>query len=215
MPSKETLAIFNLQFPIYNQCLMSQFSRSYDLELRTGKFGEDVIKLCQDVTQDSITNPIIRQLIRSATSVGANYAEANGASSRKDFRNKIFICKKEAQETKHWLRMLIVASPTHRAMIEPLGQECQELVLIFQKIGSSLSQPQLKHWEFNEKCKIGNWKLTVLATACCWSAGGTNVATTRFLRLITTVVAKRRTIRVVINYWARLGCLDRFNHRLF
>ena len=108
----------------------------FDLEERTAKFGENVIKLCRITKKDMITIPIISQLIRSATSIGANYMEANGASSKKDFRNKIFICKKEAQETKHWLRMLSVGideNDIHRK----LWQECHELTLIFNKIGSS------------------------------------------------------------------------------
>jgi len=55
--------------------------------------------------------PLISQLVRSSTSVGANYCEANGASSKKDFKNKIHICKKEVQESKHWLHMISVACP--------------------------------------------------------------------------------------------------------
>ncbi|MDH4329998.1 MAG: four helix bundle protein [Candidatus Moranbacteria bacterium] len=69
---------------------------SYDLEERTAVFGEDVIILCKKISKNEITKPLISQIIRSATSVGANYLEANGASSKKDFRNKIFICKKES-----------------------------------------------------------------------------------------------------------------------
>ncbi|TSC74517.1 MAG: S23 ribosomal protein [Parcubacteria group bacterium Gr01-1014_44] len=82
---------------------MSQFSNKYDLEERTACFGETVIALCKSVKDSIITRPLISQLIRSATSIGANYMEANGASSKKDFINKIFICKKEAQETKNRL----------------------------------------------------------------------------------------------------------------
>ena len=66
--------------------------------------------------------------------------EANGASSRKDFKNKIFICKKEAQETKHWLRMLARATPEMKDSVLPLWQEAQELTLIFQKITNTLSK---------------------------------------------------------------------------
>ncbi|MBI2610309.1 four helix bundle protein [Candidatus Giovannonibacteria bacterium] len=118
---------------------MTEFSNNnkYDLEERTAKFGENVIQLCKNMRQDSIAKPIINQLIRSATSIGANYMEANGASSKKDFINKIFICKKEAQETKHWLRMLIICVPDKNIDINKLWQECQELTLIFQKIASS------------------------------------------------------------------------------
>ena len=117
---------------------MSQFSNNYDLEERTGKFGEDLIEFCRTLNQDTITRPIISQCIRSGTSVGANYMEANGASSKKDFRNKIFICKKEVQETKHWLRMLAKCFPERKEETRILWRECQELTLIFQKITSSL-----------------------------------------------------------------------------
>ena len=117
---------------------MAQFSNKYDLEERTAKFGEGVIKFCQSIKQDAITKPLISQFIRSGTSIGANYMEANAASSRKDFGNKIFICKKEAQETKHWLRMLATYLPEKKEEIMALWKECQELTLIFQKITSSV-----------------------------------------------------------------------------
>jgi four helix bundle protein len=74
---------------------------NYDLEERTAKFGGEIIRFCKTLKQDSINKPIINQIVRSATSIGANYMEANAASSKKDFKNKIHICKKEAQETKH------------------------------------------------------------------------------------------------------------------
>ena len=80
---------------------MNQLSNNYDLEERTAKFGEDIIDFCKSVNQDAIVKPLISQLVRSATSIGANYMEANGASSKQDFKNKIFICKKASQETKH------------------------------------------------------------------------------------------------------------------
>lgn len=119
---------------------MSQASnkKQYDLEERTAKFGEAVIVLCRKLKQDVIAKPLIDQLIRAATSIGANYMEANGASSGKDFRNKIFICKKEAQETKHWLRMLAAAIPGMKDEIRIFWAERQELTLIFQKISSSM-----------------------------------------------------------------------------
>lgn len=113
---------------------------NHDLEERTAKFGEEVILLCKSIKHDLITTPIISQLIRSATSIGANYNEANNASSRRDFANKIFISKKEAQETKHWLRMLSTAVDDTEVTnkLRVLWQECQELTMIFQKITNSL-----------------------------------------------------------------------------
>jgi four helix bundle protein len=118
---------------------MNQFPNGYDLEERTAVFGESVIDICRNIRHDAITTPIINQLVRSGTSIGANYMEANGASSRRDFRNKIFICKKEAQETKHWLRMLARCASEKKAEIQRLWKECQELTLIFQRITSSLA----------------------------------------------------------------------------
>lgn len=111
---------------------------NYDLEERTAQFGKDVITICQGVQQTVITRPLINQLVRSATSIGANYAEANGASSKLDFRNKIYICKKESQETRHWLQMLIHASPSIKIASDKLLQECQEFILIFNRITSTL-----------------------------------------------------------------------------
>jgi four helix bundle protein len=113
-------------------------TNKYDLEERTAKFGEAVIGFCKTLKQDSITRPIINQLVRSSTSIGANYMEANGASSKRDFRNKIHICKKESLETKHWLRMLTTCFPDRKERIQKFWKEAQELTLIFAKIISSL-----------------------------------------------------------------------------
>ena len=79
---------------------------SNKLEERTLNFSQSIITLCKKIPETAITKPLIVQLLRSATSVGANYAEANNAASRNDFRNKIFISKKEASETKYWLKIL-------------------------------------------------------------------------------------------------------------
>lgn len=113
--------------------------KPYDLEERTARFSEQVITLCTQIKRDTINTPLLSQLIRSSTSIGANYCEANNASSKKDFRNKVFICKKEAQETKYWLRMILQIIPEKKASVTMLSQECQELIMIFQKICSSLS----------------------------------------------------------------------------
>lgn len=119
---------------------MIQNPKKYDLEERLERFGEEVIEFCKKIPPSAITTPIISQTVRSATSMGANYMEANCASSRKDFRNKIFICKKETQETKHWLRMLAKAAPEKKEEIRKLWKECHELNLIFQKITTSMDK---------------------------------------------------------------------------
>jgi len=81
-------------------------TNKYDLEDRTARFAESIIDLCKKWPKNAITLPLIDQLIRAGTSIGANYCEANGASSKKDFKNKIFICKKESKESQYWLRLL-------------------------------------------------------------------------------------------------------------
>lgn len=119
-----------------NQILMAndEIKKKYDLEDRTAKFGAQVIKFCKEINEDSITRPLINQLIRSATSVGANYCEADDAITKKDFKYKISICKKEARETKHWLRMIAVARPELGDEAKRLWQEAKELHLIFNAI---------------------------------------------------------------------------------
>ncbi len=106
----------------------------YDLEERTAKFGEDSIRFCKLIPRDPITNPLITQYIKCATSVGANYCEADDAESKQDFRHKIGICKKEAREAKHFLRMIMVAVPKLKEKAKILWQEAKELNLIFNKI---------------------------------------------------------------------------------
>jgi four helix bundle protein len=117
---------------------MIQFQKDkYDLEERTIRLAENIIILCKKTQQNIITKPIIEQLIRAVTSIGANYTEANGASSRKDFRNKIFICKKEAMETKYWLRILAISDARLKEECRLLWKETHELTLIFSKIAKS------------------------------------------------------------------------------
>jgi four helix bundle protein len=108
-------------------------NKTYNLEERTSRFGETIIDLCKTIKQDIISRPIITQLIRSATSIGANYHEANGASSQKDFKNKIHIVQKEALESIHWLRMLKRYSSEKQKGIDILVKECHEFTLIFGK----------------------------------------------------------------------------------
>ena len=106
----------------------------YDLEQRTTKFSEDVIVFLRTLKKDVITIPLINQLVKSATSIGANYFEANGAASKKDFKNKICICKKESRETKYWLQLIAKSNPDKKEDCRIFWQEAQELTLIFSKI---------------------------------------------------------------------------------
>ena len=109
-------------------------NKKWDLEERTAKFGEDIILFCRKTPKDPITIPLITQLIKAGTSVGANYCEADDAESKKDFKHKIGIVKKESRESKHFIRMIVVAVPRLKEDGKPLWQEAKELNLIFNSI---------------------------------------------------------------------------------
>jgi four helix bundle protein len=117
-------------------------TRLKELEERTTAFSVDIIKECRDI-QEQTLRPIINQVVRSATSIGANYAEANNASSKTDFRSKIYIAKKEAAETRYWLKVL---SRTTGKDLGSLQQEALEFVLIFQKIISTMKMKNGKQF---------------------------------------------------------------------
>jgi four helix bundle protein len=106
----------------------------YDLEARTAAFAERVIDFASLLERNAVSQPLISQLVRSATSIGANYCEADDAESKRDFCHKIGLCRKEARETKYWFRMIARALPASKQQARPLWQEAKELHLIFSKI---------------------------------------------------------------------------------
>ena len=106
----------------------------FDLEERTAKFAERVIDYAKKLPRDIKFQPIISQLIRAATSIGANYCEADDAQSKKDFCHKIYLCKKEARETKYWLRIIARTFDAFKDEAKVLCKEAQELNLIFAAI---------------------------------------------------------------------------------
>ncbi len=108
--------------------------RVYDLEERTARFGEAIIDFAKTIPQNPVTNRIITQLIGAGTSVGANYVEADDAVSKKDFLKSIGTCRKEARETKHFLRMSACAVPELKPQARKLWMEASELHLIFSRI---------------------------------------------------------------------------------
>jgi four helix bundle protein len=108
--------------------------RRFDLEERTARFGEAVIDFLRTIPSTSVTDSLISQLIRSSTSIGANYCEADDATTNKEFCHRIGLCRRESRESKHWLRMMARAIPDRAADCRPLWQEAKELNLIFSKI---------------------------------------------------------------------------------
>ncbi|MCK5733803.1 MAG: four helix bundle protein [Candidatus Latescibacteria bacterium] len=117
-----------------NEAQNPNAERSYDLEERTAQFGERIIEFAKTLPKNLVNNSLISQVVRSGTSVGANYMESDAAESKKDFRHKIGICTKESKETKHWLRMIAKSEPAKADECRALWKEAQELTLIFSSI---------------------------------------------------------------------------------
>ena len=111
--------------------------RVYDLEERTARFGEVIIDFARVIPQNAVTNRLISQLVGAGTSVGANYVEADDSVSKKEFLKNIGTCRKEARETKHFLRMVVRALPESKPEARKLWLEAKELHLIFSKIWRS------------------------------------------------------------------------------
>ena len=108
--------------------------RNTDLEQRTFRFAVDVVKFLKSIKYSKENDVIKYQLAKAATSIGANYEEAQGAFSKEDFRYKTSICLKEAREANYWLRILREADIANSDKLKNLIQESYELKNIFGSI---------------------------------------------------------------------------------
>ena len=106
----------------------------FDLEERTARFGEAIVRFAKKIPRNPVNNRLIDQLVGCSTSVGGNYCEANEGISKKDFRCVIGRCVKEAKETKFFLRMVVAAEPGLAAEAREFFREAKELHLIFASI---------------------------------------------------------------------------------
>jgi four helix bundle protein len=106
-------------------------SKPFDLEDRTFVFAARTRKFIKTLTQTIANIEDTRQLVRSSGSVGANYIEANEACSKKDFVLRIKYCRREAKESRYWLRLLDVEDGAIWKERGLLVQEAQELMNIF------------------------------------------------------------------------------------
>ena len=112
-------------------------SQKYDLEERTLSFAKACVDLCKNVPKNVINMPLVSQLIRSSSSVGANYREANDSITKKDFYHKIGICLRESKESKYWLELIRHADSRDSVAIEKLKDEAFQLTKIFATIGKN------------------------------------------------------------------------------
>ncbi|MFH1838920.1 MAG: four helix bundle protein [Patescibacteria group bacterium] len=107
--------------------------KEFDLQERTAVFSERTLAFCRKIPRNVLTRPLISQLVRSATSIGANYCEADNSLTRKEFKYRIGICRREARETEYWYRLLMAAVPEFIHEATELRQEAIEFNLIFSK----------------------------------------------------------------------------------
>lgn len=114
--------------------LNNQSNKRYDLEERTLDYGKQIIRLVKLLPRNTVNITLGSQVVRSGTSMGANYREANETETKKDFCFRIRICRKEGKETIYWLKLLEEANPELKEKIRPLLQETTELVKIFAAI---------------------------------------------------------------------------------
>ena len=111
-----------------------------DLERRTKQFAVRVIDFVSKLPRSMTADVLTRQLLRSATSIGANYREANRGVSRADFSNKIGTVQKEAAETQYWIELLIESKIGSEDTVLALLKESTELLAIFTTIGKRLNE---------------------------------------------------------------------------
>jgi four helix bundle protein len=106
----------------------------FDLEERTTRFGEVIVRFSKRIPRDPTNNRLIDQVVGCGTSIGGNYCEANEGVSKKDFRNMISRCVKESKETKFFLRMLAASEPQLADEAREHYREAKEVRLIFASI---------------------------------------------------------------------------------
>jgi four helix bundle protein len=117
---------------------VGESEQTRDICERTFQFALRVINLCRNLeTRSGVNRDIARQLLRSATSVGANVEQAQSGQSRADFLSKCNIALKESRETRYWLRLISASNLLPASRLSDPVTESDELVRILGKIVSS------------------------------------------------------------------------------
>ncbi|TWT74466.1 hypothetical protein Pla123a_32890 [Posidoniimonas polymericola] len=103
-------------------------SKQDEFKQRTKAFGLRVIRLVQSLGDDRVSRVIGNQLLRSGTSVGANYRGACRARSAAEFRAKLGICEEECDESIYWIELLVDSDLVKEELVAPLLSEADELL---------------------------------------------------------------------------------------
>ncbi len=102
-------------------------NEKYNLEERTLLFAKEIVRLCKKLPNNTVNFKLADQLIRSASSIGANYREANDSVGKNDFLHRLKIARKEAKETTFWLELLSEANSELKESINQLIDESYQL----------------------------------------------------------------------------------------
>ncbi len=113
---------------------------SQQLKDRTKAFGIRIIKMAKQIKGGKIEDILIRQVVRSATSVGANYRSALRGRSKADFISRITIAEEEADETCYWLEILVEVEIFPKTRLEPLLKEAYEITAILTASGKTAKE---------------------------------------------------------------------------
>ena len=109
--------------------------KQYDLKDRIFKYIIDTLNYLDKLPRTYVNRVIVGQCTRSVTSIGANFEEADSAHTKKDFAYKMEVVRKEAKETRFWLKVSLVKNPSVSSHIcESLRDECLQLIKIFSTI---------------------------------------------------------------------------------
>lgn len=110
------------------------------IQIKSYSFALKIVKLVQNIQKRKNEYVLTKQLLRSATSIGANVEESIGAQSKKDFLSKILIAYKEARESDYWIRLLVDSEMIEREDADLLRKDCEEILKILGKIQSSTKE---------------------------------------------------------------------------
>ena len=114
----------------------------FELKARTKRFAIDIMKLVEKLPSNRSINVLVNQLLRSSSSVGANYRSACKGKSTADFINKIIIVEEEADESLYWLELIEESGLVDPKDLATLKKEADELTAIFTAIGKTTKQNQ-------------------------------------------------------------------------
>lgn len=126
-----------------------------ELATRMRQFALRVIKLAKALPKDRVGDVLGRQVLRSGTSIGANYTEAIRASSRRHFITNLEIVQRETAETLYWLDLITDAKLVTPGRVKPMHNECQELLAI---VTATITTTKRGTAATNQKSEIKNQK---------------------------------------------------------